>query len=51
MTRFTAMGVPEVAINTSTELLSTQMTYNIREFTIDENIAFCHAEDIEHIVK
>ena len=45
------MGFAEVAIMTSTALLSKQMMNEIREFTSSENITFCHAEDIQEIPK
>jgi hypothetical protein len=41
----------EVAIITSTALLSDQMMNEIREFTSNENITFCHAEDIHEVPK
>ena len=45
------MGFPEVVIMTSTPLLSDQMMREIREFTSNENITFCHAEDLHDLPK
>ena len=40
---------PDVAIMTSTGLLSDQMMNEIREFTSNEPIHFCHAEDVDDL--
>ena len=39
----------DVAIMTDTELLSDQMMNEIREFTSNEPIHFCHAEDVDDL--